>query len=191
MQARAYESQLQARRELGLLPQVREAFVSAPWDLEGRRIAAGAVPCGAWSRSRATAAAGPASISQGSGHRASAESSAHPDCSPGGDSRRLPAYGPCGKIFVPLPGAPASSLPPALFDRLVLPFWRCPRASRAGDRWWWRPATLLIRFERGQVRVLAAGLIALGCHLSARRPAGTAFFAWRGGAVSYTCRSIH
>ena len=39
LQARAYESQLQARRELGLLPQVGEAFVVP--DLEGRRIGSG------------------------------------------------------------------------------------------------------------------------------------------------------
>ena len=38
-QARAYEAQLRLRRELGLLPQVREWFVVA--DLEGRRIGSG------------------------------------------------------------------------------------------------------------------------------------------------------
>jgi len=43
-------------------------------------------------------------------HRASAESSAHPHRSRGRRFAAIPAYGPCGKIFVPLPGAPASSL---------------------------------------------------------------------------------
>ena len=38
-QAQAYEDQLRLRRELGLLPQVREWFVVA--DLEGRRIGSG------------------------------------------------------------------------------------------------------------------------------------------------------
>ena len=38
-QASAYEGQLRLRRELGLLPQVRESFVAA--DLEGRRIGSG------------------------------------------------------------------------------------------------------------------------------------------------------
>jgi len=38
-QASAYEAQLRLRRELGLLPQVRESLVVA--DLEGRRIGSG------------------------------------------------------------------------------------------------------------------------------------------------------
>ena len=39
LQARAYEDQLRARQELGLLPQVREALVVP--DLEGKRIGSG------------------------------------------------------------------------------------------------------------------------------------------------------
>jgi hypothetical protein len=35
----------------------------------------------------------------------------------GGDSRRLPAYGPCGKIFVPVPLPSDNALPVTLFDR--------------------------------------------------------------------------
>jgi len=37
----------------------------------------------------------------------------------GGDSRRLPAYGPCGKIFVPIPGESDQAVPLTIFDRLL------------------------------------------------------------------------
>ena len=51
-QAQAYESQLRLRRELGLLPRVRECFVAA--DLEDRRIGSGGstVYCARRSRER-------------------------------------------------------------------------------------------------------------------------------------------
>jgi len=35
----------------------------------------------------------------------------------GGDSRRLPAYGPCGKLFIPMPGRCDGAIPLTLFDR--------------------------------------------------------------------------
>lgn len=44
----------------------------------------------------------------------------------GGDSMRLPAYGPCGKIFLPIPGGNGELLPPALFDRLLPAFLQLP-----------------------------------------------------------------
>ena len=60
----------------------------------------------------------------------------------GGDSRRLPAYGPCGKIFVPVPGPGRWKLPPTMFDRLLETFAPLPPAHRpAGGEWWWLPAT--------------------------------------------------
>jgi len=103
----------------------------------------------------------------------------------GGDSRRLPAYGPCGKIFVPLPGAPASPLPPALFAGLCLPSWRSPKAFQAGDRWWSRPATLSSASTRPLSKFSQPGLIALGCHAAAEEASRHGVFCMgAGGAVS-------
>ena len=48
----------------------------------------------------------------------------------GGDSRRLPAYSPCGKLFVPLPGESHSALGLTLFDRLAPSFLALPRGRR-------------------------------------------------------------
>ena len=116
LQAWAYEDQLQARRELGLLPQVREAFVVP--DLEGRRIGSGGSTL--WClvkilqrerERRGIDFTGSGAIQQALNNLRILIVHA------GGDSRRLPAYGPCGKIFVPLPGASEAPLPPALHGR--------------------------------------------------------------------------
>ena len=40
----------------------------------------------------------------------------------GGDSKRLPAYGPCGKIFIPVPGPSDSAVGTTLFDRQIRTF---------------------------------------------------------------------
>jgi fucokinase len=79
----------------------------------------------------------------------------------GGDSRRLPAYGPCGKIFVPLPGESGGSVPAALFDRLAPEFLCLPGAPgqvlvAAGDA--------LTRFDARDVAFDRPGLTALACY---------------------------
>ena len=81
----------------------------------------------------------------------------------GGDSRRLPAYAPCGKIFVPLPADSDAPLPVTLFDRLVPDFLALPpgcrtRAGAGGGRRRADPVRC------GPVSFAAPGIIALGCH---------------------------
>jgi galactokinase/mevalonate kinase-like predicted kinase len=102
-QAAAYEAQLRARREAGALPRVRQTLVVA--DLEGRRIGSGGstLQCLALvvERERSLARLRILIVHAG------------------GDSRRLPAYGPCGKIFVPVPGESHSAFGATLFDRLA------------------------------------------------------------------------
>jgi fucokinase len=112
LQARAYEAQMRLRQNLGLLQQVRRALVVP--DREGKRIGSGGATVGAIARvleiERERGAEAPEQILRNL--RAMIVHA-------GGDSMRLPAYGPCGKIFVPLPGPCHGPLPPALFDRLV------------------------------------------------------------------------
>src|SRR5919106_1290080 len=95
-QADAYQAQLQLRRELGLLEGVREAF--AVPDPEGKRIGSGGSTIYCISlilererkrRGLSGKAAGP--IEDILRHLRVLIVHA------GGDSKRLPAYGPCGK----------------------------------------------------------------------------------------------
>jgi fucokinase len=162
LQARAYESQLQARLGLGLLPQVREAFVVP--DLEGRRIGSGGSTV--WClveilrrerERRGIDLTGSGAVEQALNRLRILIVHA------GGDSRRLPAYGPCGKIFVPLPGAPEAPLPPALFDRLVPAFLALPEGIPGRGQVVVAAGDALIRFDAGTVEFSQPGLIALGC----------------------------
>ena len=163
LQARAYESQLHVRWELGLLPRVREAFVVP--DLEGKRIGSGGSTL--WClveilrRERARRGidlTGSGALEQALSHLRILIVHA------GGDSRRLPAYAPCGKIFVPLPGVPKAALPPALFERLVPAFLALPEGIPGRGQVVVAAGDALIRFDAGAVEFSQPGLIALGCY---------------------------
>jgi fucokinase len=164
LQAQAYESQLQARRELGLLPRVRESIVVP--DLEGKRIGSGGSTlwCLVEILQRERARRG---IGLTGGRGAIEQALSHLRIlivHAGGDSRRLPAYGPCGKIFVPLPGAPESALPPTLFDRLVPAFLALPEGIPGRGQVVVASGDALVRFDASTVEFTQPGLIALGCY---------------------------
>jgi len=163
LQARAYASQLHVRWELGLLPQVREAFVVP--DLEGKRIGSGGSTlwCLVEILRRERERRGIDFTGSGAVQQALNDLRiliVHA----GGDSRRLPAYGPCGKIFVPLPGAPDASLPPALFDRLAPAFLALSEGIPGKGQVVVAAGDALIRFDAGRVGFSQPGLIALGCY---------------------------
>jgi fucokinase len=184
LQARAYEDQLRARKELGLLSQVREAFVVP--DLDGKRIGSGGSTL--WSlreilrRERARRGVdftGRGAFRQALSHLRILIVHA------GGDSRRLPAYGPCGKIFVPLPGAPEAPLPPALFDRLVPAFLALPKGIPGRGQVVVAAGDALIRFDAGTVEFSQPGLIALGCQATPEEASRHGVFCMdTGGTVS-------
>ena len=113
LQAEAYESQLAVRRELGLLSDVREVLVVP--DPGGRRIGSGGSTLYCLMEvlgqrlGRAVRKSGPVEwLSVLRGLRILIVHA-------GGDSKRLPAYGPCGKIFVPVPGESDGALGLTLF----------------------------------------------------------------------------
>jgi fucokinase len=81
----------------------------------------------------------------------------------GGDSRRLPAYGPCGKIFVPLPSGSWTELPPALFDRLAPLFLALPPGAAGRGQILVAAGDALILFDATNVTFSHPGLTALGC----------------------------
>jgi fucokinase len=141
-QAAAYELQLDLRRKLGLLAEVREVLVVP--DLEGKRIGSGGstLLC----------------LEQVLAREHSLAEQRVLILHAGGDSRRLPAYGPCGKIFVPIPG-PGSRVPETLFDRLAAALLQLPGRKgqvvvAAGDA--------LVQFDPRALRFDRSGITVVG-----------------------------
>jgi fucokinase len=163
-QAAAYEAQIRVRRETGPLTHVRNALVVA--DPQGRRVGSGGstIEC-LLEVLRREAASG-----QNVAGFAAAEKVllglriliVHA----GGDSRRLPAYSPCGKIFVPLPGDSASALTPTLFDRLVPAFLDLPAGAPSTGQIVVTSGDALILFDRAELGSLPPGLTALSSPVS-------------------------
>ncbi len=161
-QAAAYRRQLDLRRELGLLPDIGQVLVVA--DLEGKRIGSGGstllclmevlsreidrggLDARDWETLQAVLAQRRVLIIHA-----------------GGDSRRLPAYGPCGKIFVPVPGESDSALGSTLFDRQLPIFMGLPASLRGQGQVVVTSGDALILFESGEMPPVAQGITALGC----------------------------
>lgn len=184
LQARAYEDQLRAREELGLLPRVRRAFVVS--DPEGERIGSGGSTL--WCllevlrRERARRRI---DLNESGAVQQALSALRILIVHAGGDSRRLPAYGPCGKIFVPLPGTPRAPLPPALFDRLVPAFLALPAGLPDHGQVVVAAGDALIRFDARSVEFSQPGLIALGCHATPEEASRHGVFCiGTGGTVS-------
>ena len=164
-QARAYESQLALRRGMGLLADIREVLVVA--DPGGKRIGSGGstIHCllEVIDRERRS---GPAVPAGREGVEAILRRLRILIVHAGGDSRRLPAYAPCGKIFVPVPGESDAGLAPTLFDRLLPSFLGLPPGGRADGQVVVASGDALTRFDPADVSLAGPGLIALGCHAS-------------------------
>ena len=157
-QAQACEAQLRLRRELGLLPQVGEWFVAA--DLEGRRMGSGGstIYCLAQVIERERTSEPRTSESGLNILRRLRILIVHA----GGDSRRLPAYGPCGKIFVPVPGETHTGLPATLFDLLVPEFLGLPQGAPGRGQIVVASGDALVRFDASNVRLDRPGMTVLG-----------------------------
>ncbi len=158
-QARAYESQLTLRRQGGSLSGIREVIVLG--DPGGQRIGSG----GSTLYCLMTVLNRELKLLQ----RPEAEDMTLTKIlrglriliiHAGGDSRRLPAYSPCGKIFVPVPGAGESTLGTTLFDRILPGFSALPPGAEgqvvvtSGDA--------LILFDAARANLAKPGLTALG-----------------------------
>ncbi len=156
LQARAYEGQIQLRQELGLLPRVGRALVIA--DTDGKRIGSGGATVRAIARV--------VEIERGEGSATSDEILrglriliVHA----GGDSRRLPAYGPCGKIFLPLPEQHDGPLPLTLFDRLVPDFLNLPEGAPGRGQIVVAAGDALMDWDISELDTSHAGITMLGC----------------------------
>lgn len=82
----------------------------------------------------------------------------------GGDSTRLPTYGPCGKLFVPLPGDSDRPFSMTIFDR-QLPIYRALPAPVSGSgQVVITSGDVLLDFDPTAVRFASEGLTGLGCY---------------------------
>ena len=160
-QAAAYEAELALRSDLGLLPGVRRAMAVA--DPRGKRVGSGGSTV--WCLLTVL------------GH----ELGKHPPrpldpktwveilrplriliVHAGGDSRRLPAYGPCGKIFIPLPGESDRAPGLTIFDRIIPTYLDLPRPEGGGGQVVVTSGDVLLTFDPGAVRFEGAGITGLG-----------------------------
>lgn len=110
-QAEACEQALRLRRQLGILAHVDWAEAIA--DPDGKRIGSGGstIRCLMAVLKRERQSRGAATWEEILTSRRILILHA------GGDSRRLPAYASCCKLFMPLPGKPIAAIPLTLFDR--------------------------------------------------------------------------
>ena len=168
-QAAAYEAQIKLRCELGMLPQVRNVLVIP--DLDGRRIGSGGSTLQCLEevlRRKSQPGDDPNDV-----ERAKAILSrlriliVHA----GGDSRRLPAYSPCGKIFIPLPSGTQTKTGSTLFDRLVPAFLALPAGAPGAGQVVVAAGDALIRFDPAAVHFGAPGITALGAPASPQEAA--------------------
>src|SRR5262249_40492862 len=77
-----------------------------------------------------------------------------------------PAYSPCGKIFVPVPGQSQSALGLTLFDRLVPSFLDLPTGPIGGGQVVVTAGDALLRFDPESVRLDISGLTLLSAFVT-------------------------
>lgn len=154
-QAAAYGAQLQPRRAAGQLDRFRE--VLALPDPDGRRIGSGGSTIQCLIEILNREAAGGSARDPWSVLGGLRVLIVHA----GGDSRRVPAYSPCGKIFTPLPGGGPAALPTALFDRLVAKFLELPPGAAGAGQVVVAAGDALLLFDAAAVDFSRPGITAL------------------------------
>jgi len=163
-QAAAYEAQIGMRLEAGQLTQVRDTLVAA--DPQGRRVGSGGSTIECLLEVLRREAARGQNITDFAAAERVLQGLRILIVHAGGDSRRLPAYSPCGKIFVPIPGDSESTLTPTLFDRLVPGFLGLPSGPRGQGQIVVASGDALILFDRSELGSIRAGITALGSRVS-------------------------
>jgi fucokinase len=81
----------------------------------------------------------------------------------GGDSKRLPAYGPCGKAFIPLPGESDRVLVPTIFDRQLPVYLRLPEGTAGKGQIVITTGDVLLDFDPSEIQFDEDGVTGVGC----------------------------
>ncbi|MHC5141969.1 MAG: fucose pyrophosphorylase domain-containing protein, partial [Planctomycetota bacterium] len=114
-QANVYRRQLQIRRQLGFLTGVDKTLVIP--DIGGKRIGSGGSTLCCLLAVLKEEINDPDMLNSVDAWAKALSNKRVLIMHAGGDSKRLPAYGPCGKLFVPVPGQSDSPVPLTLFDK--------------------------------------------------------------------------
>lgn len=159
-QAAAYDAQLRLRRDLGLLTGAEEVLVVP--DPGGRRVGSGGSTLFC--------------LAEVLGRRLEGDALGDPGAwaetfrrlrilivHAGGDSKRLPAYGPAGKIFVPVPGESDSAVGATLFDRQIGTYLDLPGVPADRGQVVITSGDVLLNFAPESVRFERPGVVGLGC----------------------------
>lgn len=160
-QAAAYDTELSLRMELGIIPGVRKA--RAVPDPGGRRVGSGGSTV--WSLLKLLElelATNGALALDPRAWLATLSKLRILIIHAGGDSRRLPAYGPCGKIFIPVPGASDGIPAPTLLDRLLPVYLGLPPVREGRGQVVVTTGDVLLFFDPGAVRFADDGITGLG-----------------------------
>jgi len=175
-QAAAYRDRLTLRHELSLLSRVRRVLVLA--DPGGRRIGSGASTalCLMEVLHREVP---PARLGASQAWHQALRRLRVLVVHAGGDSRRLPAYGPCGKIFIPVPGQGDSAIATTLFDRQLPLYLDLPPASEGGQVVL-AAGDVLLLFDPKAVCLDAPGVIGLGSPDTPKQAAGHGAYCFDG-----------
>ncbi|MBM4041050.1 MAG: hypothetical protein FJ290_21325, partial [Planctomycetes bacterium] len=161
-QGRAYDTQVQVRRELGLLAGVREALVVP--DPAGRRVGSGGSTVACLMEVLGRELAGSqAELGEPAAWQAALERLRILIVHAGGDSTRLPAYGPCGKAFMPVPGESDSGVGETLFDRQLPTYLALPPSAPGSGQIVVAAGDDIKEFDPSGVRLGPSGVTALGC----------------------------
>jgi galactokinase/mevalonate kinase-like predicted kinase len=162
-QARACEEQLRLRRELGLLAGVRDVLVVP--DPGGRRVGSGGSTLCCLARMiREHPKGSGKDVRDPEAWQEALGGLRVLIVHAGGDSKRAPAYGPCGKVFVPVPGESTSAVPTTLFDRQLPTYLALPPPENGQGQVVITSGDVLLDFDPWAVRFAGEGVTGLGCH---------------------------
>jgi fucokinase len=163
-QASAYRNQLDIRQDLGFFSGIKKVLVVP--DPDGKRVGSAGSTVYCLMQILSLELAG--SISKASFGRKElwAETLASLRIliiHAGGDSKRLPAYGACGKAFIPLPGEPASVLGSTIFDRQLPVYLDLPEMAPGRGQIVVTTGDVLLDFDASEVEFEEQGITGLGC----------------------------
>ncbi len=169
-QAQAYERQLDLRRRLGLLAGAGEVLVEP--DPGGKRVGSGGSTLCCIAAVLGRRLAGPALAAGPEAWLEVLRTLRILIVHAGGDSRRLPAYGPCGKIFVPVPGESDSAVPVTLFDRQLPTYLALPPGPENAGQIVVTAGDVLLSFDADAVSFDSPGMTGLACRAEPQQARG-------------------